>query len=71
MIREGNMVKVCINGNGFLYNMVRIIVGSLLKVGMGMISPKEVKNILEAKDRTRAGHKAAACGLTLVEVEYL
>lgn len=71
VIREGNMVKVRINGNGFLYNMVRIIVGSLLKVGMGMISPKEVKNILEAKDRTRAGHKAAACGLTLVEVEYL
>lgn len=71
VIREGNMVKVRINGNGFLYNMVRIIVGSLLKVGMGMISPKEVKNILEAKDRTRAGHKAAACGLALVEVEYL
>ena len=65
------MVKVRINGNGFLYNMVRIIVGSLLKVGMGMIPPEEVKNILEAKDRTKAGHKAAACGLTLVEVEYL
>ncbi len=69
--REENMVTVCINGNGFLYNMVRIIVGSLLKVGMGMIPPEEIKNILEAKDRTRAGHKAAACGLTLVEVEYL
>lgn len=71
VIREENMVKVRINGNGFLYNMVRIIVGSLLKVGMGMIPPEEVKNILEAKDRTRAGHKAAACGLTLVEVEYM
>jgi len=71
VIRDGNMVKVRINGNGFLYNMVRIIVGSLLKVGMGMIPPEEVKNILEAKDRTKAGHKAAACGLTLVEVEYL
>ena len=51
--------------------MVRIIVGSLLKVGMGMIPPEEIKNILEAKDRTRAGHKAPACGLTLVEIEYL
>lgn len=69
--REGNLVKIRINGNGFLYNMVRIIVGSLLKVGMGMIPPEEIKNILEAKDRTKAGHKAPACGLTLVEIEYL
>lgn len=71
VIREGYLVRIRINGNGFLYNMVRIIVGSLLKVGMGMIEPAEIKNILEAKDRTKAGHKAAACGLTLVEVEYL
>lgn len=71
VIREGNMVRIVINGNGFLYNMVRIIVGSLLKVGMGMIEPVEIKNILEAKDRTRAGHKAAACGLTLMEIEYM
>ena len=65
------MVKININGNGFLYNMVRIIVGSLLKVGMGMIPPEEIKNILEAKDRARAGHKAAACGLTLLHIDYL
>lgn len=71
VIREGNMVIIRINGNGFLYNMVRIIVGSLLKVGMGMIPPEEIKNILEAKDRARAGHKAPACGLTLMEIEYL
>jgi tRNA pseudouridine38-40 synthase len=71
VVREENMVRIRINGNGFLYNMVRIIVGSLLKVGMGMIPPEEIKHILEAKDRTKAGHKAAACGLTLLEVEYL
>lgn len=71
VIREGNHIRICINGNGFLYNMVRIIVGSLLKVGMGMIEPIQMKEILEAKDRTRAGHKAAACGLTLMEIEYL
>ncbi len=65
-----HMVTIRINGNGFLYNMVRIIVGSLMKVGMGMIPPEEIKNILEAKDRTKAGHKAPACGLTLVEIEY-
>jgi tRNA pseudouridine38-40 synthase len=71
VFREENMVRIRINGNGFLYNMVRIIVGSLLKVGMGMIPPEEIRHILEAKDRTKAGHKAAACGLTLIEVEYL
>ena len=70
VIREGNMVRIRINGNGFLYNMVRIMVGTLLKVGMGMIEPIQVKQILEARDRTRAGHKAAACGLTLLEIEY-
>ncbi len=71
VVREGNMVRIIINGNGFLYNMVRIIVGSLMKVGMGMIEPSEIKNILEAKDRTKAGHKAAACGLTLVDIQYI
>ena len=70
VIREGNMVRIRINGNGFLYNMVRIMVGTLLKVGMGMIEPIQIKQILEARDRTRAGHKAAACGLTLLEIEY-
>lgn len=71
VVREGNMVRIRINGNGFLYNMVRIIVGSLMKVGMGMMPPEQVKEILEARDRTKAGHKAAACGLTLMEIEYL
>ncbi len=71
VVREGNMVRIIINGNGFLYNMVRIIVGSLMKVGMGMIEPSEIKNILEAKDRTKAGHKAAACGLTLMDIQYI
>ena len=69
--REGNMVTIRIVGDGFLYNMVRIIAGSLIKVGNGMIPPTEIKNILEAKDRTRAGHKAPACGLTLCKVDYL
>lgn len=71
VVREGNLIRIRINGNGFLYNMVRIIVGSLLKVGMGMIPPERIGEILEARDRTKAGHKAAACGLTLLEVEYL
>lgn len=69
--RQDAFVTITINGNGFLYNMVRIIVGSLMKVGMGMIPPEYVKEILDAKDRTKAGHKAAACGLTLLGIDYI
>ncbi len=60
-----------VNGNGFLYNMVRIIAGTLLQVGMGAINPKDIPEILEAKDRTKAGPTAPAKGLMLVEIEYL
>ncbi|MDO5520808.1 MAG: tRNA pseudouridine(38-40) synthase TruA [bacterium] len=60
-----------INGNGFLYNMVRIIAGTLLQVGMGAIKPEEIPGILEAKDRTKAGPTAPAKGLMLVEIKYL
>ena len=60
-----------IKGYGFLYNMVRIIMGTLLKVGMGMYEPEYVEKILEARDRSTAGPKAEACGLTLVGIEYL
>lgn len=59
-----------INGNGFLYNMVRIIAGTLLQVGMGAIKPEEIQSILEAKDRTKAGPTAPAKGLMLVEIKY-
>lgn len=71
VIKEGDMIRIRINGNGFLYNMVRIIVGTLLKVGTGMYPPEHVKEILEAKDRRLAGPKAEARGLTLMEIEYL
>lgn len=69
--QEGNMVIMKICGTGFLYNMVRIIMGTLLKCGMGMYEPEHVKEILEAKNRAAAGPKAEACGLTLVGIEYL
>ncbi|MCD8337605.1 MAG: tRNA pseudouridine(38-40) synthase TruA [Lachnospiraceae bacterium] len=65
------MITVRICGNGFLYNMVRIIVGTLLKVGGGMMEPEEVQTILEARDRSLAGDTAQAHGLTLVGVDYL
>lgn len=66
-----NLFRLEITGNGFLYNMVRIIMGTLLKCGMGMYEPEYVKEILEACDRQKAGPKAEACGLTLVGIEYL
>ena len=69
--REGKMIIMTIRGTGFLYNMVRIIMGTLLKVGMNMYPPEHVKEILDAKDRAVAGPKAEACGLTLVGIEYL
>lgn len=69
--KQGNMITMRIKGNGFLYNMVRIIMGTLLKCGMEMYEPEHVKEILLACDRAKAGPKAEACGLTLVGIEYL
>ena len=68
--REGDMIHMIICGNGFLYNMVRIIAGTLMKVGLNIYPPEHVQEIIEARDRSAAGPKAAACGLTLVGIEY-
>ena len=65
---EGMRVAFRITGTGFLYNMVRIIVGTLLRVGTGFWPPEKVKEILEAKDRQAAGPKAPAEGLCLMEI---
>lgn len=62
-------IRVC--GNGFLYNMVRIIAGTLLEVGKGRWEPEKVKEMLESKDRCAAGPTAPAHGLTLVKYEFL
>lgn len=69
--KDGDYIYIRINGNGFLYNMVRIIVGTLIKVGTGLYPPEHMKEILDAKDRRMAGPKAEARGLTLVEIEYM
>ncbi len=63
-------ISVRIRGNGFLYNMVRIIVGTLVTVGRGFYPPEKVKEMLEAKDRTEAGVTAPPQGLFLVEIKY-
>ncbi len=63
-------IEFHVRGNGFLYNMVRSIVGTLLLVGKGDLAPAEVARILESRDRRQAGPVAPAKGLTLVEVYY-
>lgn len=63
-------IVIRISGNGFLYNMVRIIVGTLVKVGYHFYPPEYVKTILEGCDRKLAGPKAPAEGLKLVGIEY-
>lgn len=65
-----NLIRFSIRANGFLYNMVRNIVGTLLEVGKGKLEPAEIATILEARDRTKAGPTAPARGLYLVDVEY-
>lgn len=68
--KKEDIISIRISGNGFLYNMVRIIVGTLMKVGLGGYPPEHVKEILEACDRNAAGPKAPAKGLTLIGIEY-
>lgn len=68
--KEGDIITFRITGNGFLYNMVRIIVGTLLEIGKGAYSPEHVKLIIRKRDRTLAGPTARALGLTLVNIEY-
>ena len=66
--RDG--LAIVVGGNGFLYNMVRAIAGTLLDVGRGRIEPGAVREILDSKDRTLAGPTAPARGLWLVRVGY-
>jgi tRNA pseudouridine38-40 synthase len=70
VIREGELITIRITGNGFLYNMVRIIAGTLMKVGQGEWEPECIPAILEAKDRMKAGPTAPAKGLTLLKISY-
>ena len=67
---EGPFLLIRVEGNGFLYNMVRIIAGTLLEVGRHRYPPEHVAEILTARDRNKAGPTAPACGLTLVRIDY-
>lgn len=68
--REGDIITISVTGNGFLYNMVRIIAGTLVKVGAKELAPERIADILAACDRAAAGPTAPACGLTLIGIEY-
>ena len=67
---EDDIITIRVTGNGFLYNMVRIIAGTLMAVGTGHIQAEDMPSILEAKDRRAAGPTAPARGLTLIEMKY-
>ena len=67
---KDGIIKICINGSGFLYNMVRIIAGTLYDVGIGKKDIEDIKNTLESKNREFAGTTFPARGLTLKEVLY-
>lgn len=68
--RQGDHLVLEVEGDGFLYNMVRTIAGVLLAVGIGWDEPEDVKKIRDAKDRKMAGKTAPAHGLYLMEVTY-
>ena len=70
LLRDGEYITVSIAGDGFLYNMVRIIVGTLVEVGQGRRTAESVAETIESKDRGKAGHTAPPQGLYLKEVFY-
>lgn len=65
-----DIVTIRVTGTGFLYNMVRIIAGTLVQVGVGEKEPEDILEILEKKDRSAAGPTAPAHGLTMIGIEY-
>lgn len=70
VIKEQERVVISLTGSGFLYNMVRIIAGTLVEIGMGEKDPEEMQTILEAKNRQMAGKTLPPHGLYLMQVEY-
>lgn len=67
---EDGFINIRIRGNGFLYNMVRWIVGTMIEAGLGRLEPESIPAIFEARERGRAGNLADACGLYLEKINY-
>lgn len=70
IVKEGNVITFSFRGNGFLHHMIRILMGTLLEVGMGKRAPESMEEILAARDREQAGPLVPAKGLVLVEVYF-
>lgn len=70
ILQQGELLEIWVEGDGFLYKMVRTIVGTLLEVGRGKFSPGRVEEVLAARDRCQAGPTVSARGLCLVEVGF-
>lgn len=70
METKGDELLFHFKGDGFLYHMVRIMMGTLVEVGLGIRRAEDIPDVLEACDRSKAGHLIPAKGLTLVEVTY-
>lgn len=68
--READLIHLTVEAGGFLYNMVRIIAGTLLEVGQGKLSPEDVARIRDSRDRAQAGKTLPGRGLCLLEVKY-
>ncbi len=68
--KEQDLITIRVTGSGFLYNMVRIIAGTLMQVGIGERSPEQMQEILHAKDRSAAGPTAPAHGLTMIGISF-
>ena len=68
---SGGEITITVKGNGFLYNMVRIIAGTLIEAGTGRFAPEDIEKMLSAMDRTKAGPTAEAKGLTLKCIEFM
>ena len=68
--KAGDEIKLTFTGNGFLYNMVRIMAGTIVNCGEGKINCEDIEEIFKSRDREKAGVTLPACGLTLKKVEY-
>lgn len=68
--KNTNIIDMYFTGDGFLYNMVRIMAGTLVDVGLNKIQVSDIPYIIEAKDRTKAGHTLPPMGLTLMKIKY-
>ena len=70
LMRDGDELRFCLTADGFLHHMVRILVGTLLEIGLGKRAPEEIDEIFAAQSREAAGETAPAKGLCLMEVRY-